>query len=119
MGARRKRKILNQLHSIAAILAVGLGCPGAAAATQQELPTAYTLLPSIELDARTAATEFASNLLALNSRAPASRKPLHVRYRKLKFLNYSRAVVVGREDVIVRVQSPGKRKAIMMVELKF
>lgn len=119
MGTRRNRNILNQLHSTAAILAVALGCPAAAAATQQELPAAYTSLSSIELDERAAATAFASNLLALNSKARASRKPPPLRYRKLKLLNYSRAVVVGREDVIVRVQSPGKRKSIMMVEFTF
>ncbi len=47
------------------------------------------------------------------------RKPKHPRYRRRYLVNYSRSVAVGKEDVIVKLVSPGKRKSLMSVEFRF
>jgi hypothetical protein len=104
---------------VAGILAIGLGLPAFAAANQQKLPAAYVSISFEELDERTAAIEFANELLALEGDAARTKKRSHSRFRKFRVLNYTRALPVGKEDVIVQLKSPGKRKSIMTFELKF
>ncbi|MCP5042502.1 MAG: hypothetical protein GY944_15865 [bacterium] len=101
--------------AIALLMAAGLP----AAANTSELPAAYTSVPvSLPAPAPTAA-EYAAHLLAQQHGVPTARAPLYKRYRNLKVLSYTRAIDVGNDEVIVKLQSPGKRRSIMMVELKF
>jgi len=45
-------------------------------------------------------------------------KPKQSRHR-MKVVDYRRSMVVGNEDVIVKLVSPGKRRSIMSLEIKF
>lgn len=124
MGTRGTRvaKKTNRATGLV-LLGLSLAFPGiavTASANTERLPAAYTSLVSYhQAEHLAAATREAGKLLVAESRVGKRRAPLPARYRNLKLLSYSRAVEVGKEDVIVKVQSPGKRKSIMMVELKF
>jgi hypothetical protein len=119
MGAGRDHRVLNTRKIVAGILAIGLGFPALAAANHQQLPVAYTSIPSQELDERSAAVEYANDLLALDGAASKLGKRRSPRYRRFSGVFYTRAVAVGKEDLVVRLRSRGKRKSILTVELKF
>ena len=117
----RKKTTQTRIRRIALVaLGICLGFASNAAANTGRLPAAYTSLVSYhEVEDPKAATREAGKMMAAESRVGRRRDALHGRYRRIKILSFSRAVEVGREDVIVKVQSPGRRKSIMMVELKF
>ena len=120
MGAGRDHRVLNTRKIVAGILAIGLGFPALAAANHQQLPAAYTSIPSLELDERNAAIEYANDLLALDGAASKLGKRLSPRrYRRFSGVLYTRAVALGDEDLIVKLRSRGKRKSILTVELNF
>ena len=119
MGTHRDQSVRNTCKIVAGMLALGLGVPASAAANHRELPAVFTSIASIELDERTAAIEHASDLLALDSEASKSSVRVRARLRNFKLLKYSRSLAVGKEDVILQFQTPGKRKSIMTFELKF
>lgn len=124
MGTRGTRVARNAHRATGlALLGLSLAFPGIAAtasANTDLLPAAYTSLVSYhKAEHPDAATREAGKMLAAESRVGKRQAPLHARYRNIKLLSYSRAVEVGKEDVIVKVQSPGKRRSIMMVEFRF
>jgi hypothetical protein len=45
-------------------------------------------------------------------------KPKHAKYR-MKVVNYKRSLLVGNEDVVMKLVSPGKRRSLMSLEFKF
>ena len=124
MGTRGTR-VTRNAHRATGLALLGLslafsGITETASANAERLPAAYTSLVSYhEAERLDVATREAGKMLAAESRVGKRQAPLPARYRNIKLLSYSRAVEVGKEDVIVNVQSPGKRKSIMMVELKF
>ncbi len=117
MGTCRESRIRRKVSVVGVVLVLGLGLTFVAAADQQELPEAYTSLASVDAGEQVTVTDLGSELLAGAHHAPALRRTPG--YRKHKLVSYSRLVEVGKEDVIVRIQSPGKRKSIMMVEFEF
>lgn len=100
-------------------IATGLGGSVPATAGVSALPPAYTSLPSPKAQAEPSAAQYAAELIDQSRRVPRARAPLFKRYRKFKVLSFQRALDLGNDEVIVKVQSPGKRKSIMMVELNF
>ncbi len=101
--------------------AVALVClfAGSAHANPHELPKTFTTIPATPTDV--AGDHDGEDLLLAARRANAlsAPKPIYRRYSKLKVVNYSRNIEVGREELTVKVQSPGRRKSIMMLEVKF
>lgn len=119
MGAGRDHAVLSTRKIVAGILAIGLAFPALAAANHQQLPATFTAISSLELDEQTAAIEYANDLLALNSAASKLGRRRSPRYRRFSGVIYTRAVALGKEDLIVRLRSRGKRKSILTLELKF
>lgn len=90
------------------------------AETDETLPAAFITIASDASDNATdAAARHADGMIAAEKYVGARRAPRLARYRSIKLLSFSREVELMKEDVIVKVQSPGKRRSIMMVELKF
>ena len=122
MSTHRKRAIHHRLTGVVIVaLAVCLVSASDASANDHEaLPEAYTSFASYKSsDPSIVAARHAGEMIAADASVGKRRAPLHVRYRKIKLLSFQREVELLREDVIVKVQSPGRRKSIMMVELKF
>jgi len=95
------------------------GWAGQASANSQPLPKRLTTVPtSLSDPARHGELEEGVLSLAETPDLPA-RIPLYKRYRKLKVLSYTRNLEVGQEEVRVKVQSPGRRRSIIGVELHF
>lgn len=115
-------EMLTRFAAIAVfVMATALPCSALAnqAAPGDSLPSIFTSveLPAFNPDGD--AHKSAAALIASNSEVSKARKHSQRRYRNVKVVNFRRMVNVGDEDVILKVQSPGKRKSIMMVELKF
>lgn len=89
-----------------------------APALASELPAAYT---AVRLDGSTTPSH-ASGYLAerlAEPRTAAGSRTSREKRRRVKVLNYSRVLELGHDEVTVRVQSPGKRRSLMMVEFAF
>ena len=102
-----------------AFAALCCGAPVVAQANPHELPKTFTTIPAAPADV---APEPDGEDLLLNVRradtldaSPKSKR----RYRKMKVLNYSRDLDVGNEEVKLKVQSPGRHRTIMSLEVKF
>ncbi len=102
-------------------VALGLGFASIAAAdAPKKLPAALTSLTSYENTiSKDAATRHAGQRIAVDAQTELGLAPLHARYRTMKLLSFRHEVEVMKEDVIVKLQSPGKRRSFMMLELKF
>lgn len=117
------RKNVNRTTRVARMVVLGV-CLGfaleAGADVPARLPAQFTTLPSHDVTSPSGdPAVHADELLAGNANLRPRSGRARFRYRDLKLVSFTRAVEVGNEDVIVRVQSPGARKSIMMVELKF
>ena len=120
MGANREQRVFSRTKIIAGMLAIGLGFPALASANHQELPSSYFAVSSIQqAGERSAAIAFANDLLAFDREATSADKRRRRRFRTFRVLNYSRSLAVGKDDVIVRFRSPGKKRSIVTFELKF
>ena len=114
----RKRPSKRLAVARAALVCLGFFATPAAA-NHIELHAALTSLDSFEFDLNAAAARHAGERTSLNDSMPAVRLPRVRRYHKLKVIDYKREVKLLREDVVIRIKSPGKRMSILMVELKF
>ena len=106
-----------------ATTAVALGLAfalSAAADAPQKLPEALTSLSSYENpNTKEAVTRDAVQRMVADAQTGLGLAPLHPRYRNIKLLRFRHEFAVMKEEVIVKVQSPGKRRSFLMVELKF
>lgn len=87
-----------------------------AAANHDVIPAAYFSLASYQPNA---ATQHARGLIASEGLAAAEFRPGLYRARNFVILNVSREIKLLKEDLVVRMRSPGKRNSIVMVELRF
>ncbi|MCH7866817.1 MAG: hypothetical protein IH881_03910 [Myxococcales bacterium] len=90
-----------------------------AAANHDVVPAAYFSLASYQPNAANAATQHASGLIASEGLAAAEFRPGLYRARNFVILNVSREIKLLKEDLVVRLKSPGKRNSIVMVEFRF
>jgi len=90
----------------------------AAPALASELPAAYT---AVRLDGSTVPSDASGHVAERLAKPRTAAGPAISREknRRIKVLNYSRVLELGHDEVTVRVQSPGKRRSLMMVELTF
>ncbi len=88
----------------------------AANANPNELPRTFTTIPAPPSDV---AGETDGEDVTLRAHDVPARVPSDKPYPKLKALSYSREVKFGREEIVLKLQSPGKRRSFMMVELNF
>lgn len=93
-----------------------------AEANTQTLPRSFTTIPAPVGDVAGGDSEQETDDVLLLSSTKFNlpkRKPLYRRYQKMKVLHYQRELEVGREELILKLQSPGKRRSIMTVEVRF
>ena len=121
MSTDRKSAKRSPCGKLTVALAVCLGFVShASAEAPKRLPAAFTSLTSYDVaDRSESAARMAGDLIAADAEVGPTRKPLYARYRGAKLVSFRREVELLKEDVIFKVQSPGKRKSLMMVELKF
>lgn len=121
MGTDTKKAVRSLSGAIIVSAALCLGtATDAFAGPPKELPAAFmTLSSKADASPSDEANRKAEGMMAADANVAPRRAPLHVRYRNLKLLSYSREIELLREDVIVKVKSPGRRKSIVMLELKF
>jgi hypothetical protein len=115
-SSNKPEKHLTAMIAVASLLAL---LAGPAGASQEDLPAAYLSLQSYQLDPEHAATQHARALIE-SERGVSDLEPVkRYRARKFKVLNYRTQVKVLKEEVFVRMKSPGGGKSILMVELTF
>ena len=121
MSTRTKHSKFGATFFATTAVALGLGFAlSAAADAPKKLPAALTSLASYENSkAKDAVTRDAGQRMVADAQTGLGLTPLHARYRNIKLLSFRHEVEVMKEDVIVKVQSPGKRRSFMMLELKF
>ena len=121
MSTGTKHSKFRATFFAATAVALGLGFAlSAAADAPRKLPAALTSLPSYENpNTKEAVMRDAGQRMVADAQTGLGLAPLHARYRNIKLLSFRHEAEVMKEDVIVKVQSPGKRRSFLMVELKF
>ena len=84
------------------------------------MPAGLTSLTSYEnQNTKEAVMRGAGQRMVADAQTGLGLAPLHPRFRNIKLLRFRHEFAVMKEEVIVKVQSPGKRRSFLMVELKF
>ena len=121
MSTGTKHSKFRATFFVTTAVALGLGFAlSAAADAPRKLPAALTSLPAYEnSNTNDAVTREAGQRMVADAQTELGLAPLHARYRNLKLLRFRHELQVMKEDVIVKVQSPGKRRSFIMLEMKF
>ena len=121
MSAGKKHLKFGAAFFATVAVALGLGFASSAAAdAPKALPGALASVPAYEnSNTKDAVPRDAGQQIAAGGQMEFGFTPLHARYRKVKLLKFRREVEVMKEDLIVKVQSPGKRRSFIMLELNF
>ena len=90
-----------------------------AIANHEELPAAYFSLASYRGTADRLAARRTSRLRSFDDLVTAEVRPGLYRARNFHVLDIKRELKFLREDVVLRVKSPGKRSSILSLELNF
>lgn len=112
-GARKRL-----IAALAVTTCIGLFASDALA-NHDPLPAAYITITSYETLAGLAPSQHASALLAAEGQQLAPHRAKRYRARDFKVIDYKREVKLLKEDVVVRMKSPGKRKSLFMLEVNF
>ena len=115
-SANKLEKHLAAIIAVASLIAL-LACP--AGASHEDLPAAYLSLQSYQLDPEHVATQHARALIESEREVSVPKPVKRYRARNFKVLNYRTQVKVLKEEVFVRMKSPGSRKSIVTLELTF
>jgi len=121
MSAGKKHSKFGAAFFATIAVALGLGFAlSAAADAPKTLPAALTTLSPYEnSNTKDAVTREAGQRIVADAQTELGLAPLHARYRNMKLLRFRQELQVMKEDVIVKVQSPGKRRSFIMLEMKF